>query len=583
MPKKPRYTILRKLLLFVLPFVMLAIITTAAILSWTNYNYFRKTIRQDYTNIIKSSAGEIRLFVTNALSALNSLADVIAATKLDTWQKQMALTAFNQHEKKFMAVSLFSAKGQPVVSTGWTAQKLAGDDKGLFEKALKGVSAVSNVKLMVKDRLPFVHMAVPVKRMGRVKEVLWAELNLKSVWDLLEGINIGRSGQVFLMDLSGRYIAHREIERVMLPAPAKKPQILKLIHTAKKPLSWNAVENGTRYFFLGTIIPDLGWIIVLRQPLPEIYIHFYRNIIWAAIITIVGCLLAIWLGVPRVKRFVAPIQQLHGQVLRIGEGKFDQKVAVASRDEIGDLGRAFNQMTDSLKSHIEGEIKTAKKLAHAQNLALIGTASSKLNHEVGNLINNVTLAIRTLRAENLSTAGATSLDILKNEADRVNAFIHNLLQFAKPPQLKLANSSFEQIIMDVVAAHKPAATSKNILFELHWPTALPEVPIDVALMYQAVNNMIKNSLEAMTQPGTVCITGQQEDRHLRVDIADTGPGIEATLLDKIFDPFFTTKDRQGTGLGMAIVKSIVTAHRGSIQCQSTPGAGATFVLRLPLQ
>jgi signal transduction histidine kinase len=583
MSQKPRYTILRKLLLFLLPFVMLAIIATAIILTWTNYNSFRKTIHQDYTNIINSSAGEIRLFVTNALSALDSLADIISATKLDTWQKQMALIAFNLNQKKFISVSLFSSDLQPVVSTGWTTPQLTGDDKNVVETVLNGSNAVSNVKLMAKDRLPFVQMAVPVKYLGKVKEVLWGELNLKSVWDLLEGINIGHSGQIFLMDLSGNYIAHREIERVMLPAPANNPQIIKLIRTAQKPVNWNAKEDGTRYFFLGAIIPDLGWIIILRQPLTEIYNHFYRNILWAAIITILGCLLAIWLGVPRVKRFVAPVQQLHGQVLKMSQGEIDQKVVVTSQDEIGDLGHAFNQMTDSLKTHIDNEIKTAIKLAHAENLALIGTASSKLNHEVGNLINNVTLAIRSLRAENLSTTGATSLDILKNESDRVKAFIHKLLQFAKPPQLNLVKSDLEQIIFEVVAAHKSAATAQDILFELDWPKTLPKVPIDIVLIYHAINNMVKNSLEAMTQSGTICISGQLENHHLIVHIADNGPGIETAILDKIFKPFYTTKGRQGTGLGMAIVKSTITAHRGTIHCQSTPGTGTTFILRLPLQ
>ena len=107
-----------KFLLFILPLLILSITITSIILSWTSYNYFLKTINQDYRNIIKSSAGEIRLYMESAQKNLEGLALVMAATKLNRWQKEMAMAAFNHSTTEFMSVSLISTEGKEIVSTG---------------------------------------------------------------------------------------------------------------------------------------------------------------------------------------------------------------------------------------------------------------------------------------------------------------------------------------------------------------------------------------------------------------------------------------------------------------------------------
>ena len=573
--------ILYKFLIFVLPFVILSIILTSAVLSWTSYTYFRKTIDQDYRNILKSSAGEIRLFVKDAQKSLQSLSWVIAATKLDRWRKDMALTAFNHQMEEFLSVSLISNQGQTVASTRWEEKDGLSDQKELLKKVLSGESAVSKV-MLTKDRLPFIHMAEPVLHLGQVKEILWGELNLKSVWDILEGIKIGRSGQVYIMDQSGRYIAHREIDRVLAPPPTKKPQILKTISTSLVPVSWEEVENGTSYYCLGSYVPDFDWIIVLRQPLPEIYTYLYQNVFEAVMITILLCLAAAFIGWKRIKRFLRPIQSLHRQVLRIGLGDLDHKVSIDSGDEIGELGKAFNQMTDSLKEYIQREVETAKELVHAKNLAVLGTTSSKVTHEVGNLLNNIGMTLSTLKRETLSQMGHKSLQILEKESTRIRSFITNFLQFAKKPELRLSKIKFDLLIQEVLTTQQPEANRKGIEIELNWPPDIVPVKADRGLMYQVINNLIKNSLEAINDSGKICIQGKIEATHLKVSIADSGPGIEPEIQKKIFDPFFSTKGKKGTGLGMSIVKTIVEAHRGTIECRSVLGEGTTFVLNLPL-
>ena len=227
--------ILYRVLLLVLPLLILSIVVTGTILSWTSYNDFVKTINTDYRNIIKSSAGEIQLFIKDAQRGLEGLAWVIAATKANQWQKEMALAGFNHTATEFMSVSLTSPEGKRIVSTGWEETGVTFDETETFRKALMGQNAISHV-MLTKEKIPYIRMAVPVYHLGKVQEVLWGELSLKSVWDVLEGIHIGHTGQVFIMDVSGRVIGHQQIDRVVRAHPAEQSEILTKLRQSNGPV-----------------------------------------------------------------------------------------------------------------------------------------------------------------------------------------------------------------------------------------------------------------------------------------------------------------------------------------------------------
>jgi two-component system NtrC family sensor kinase len=566
---------------FILPFIILSIVITSVILSLTNYNFFQKTIKQDYANILKSSAGEIRLFMDNAQRNLESLALLMAATKLDSWQKEIALTAFLHINTQFVSIDLFSADGKKIVSTISESPASNSADPEIFGKALSGKVSVSGVKL-AKNDIPHMHLAVPVFRLGNVKEVLWAQLNLKSIWDVLEGITIGDTGQVYIMDLSGRYIAHRQIDRVLRSAPTEKPDVLRKIHGAKAPVEWTDDEDGSTSYNLGVYVPGLDWVVVLSQPSTEIFAYLYRNLFWAVLMTVLICIVTVFLAWRWVRRFLVPIKTLHQQVQVIGQGNMDQKVSINSEDEIGDLGMAFNEMTDSLKEYIVREVEAAKALAHSKNLAILGTASSKVTHEVGNFLNNTHMALSGLKRENLSHRGEKILKIIEKDSTRVNEFIHKILQFAKKPVLHLQKSPIDLIIREILEITGPEAEKRGIKITLNWDAEIPVVNIDPGLMSQVFNNLLKNSMDAMPDTGLISINESIENKDLVISVADTGEGIDNENLEKIFEPFFTTKGSKGTGLGMPIVKTNVEAHGGTIECRSELKKGTTFIIRLPI-
>jgi signal transduction histidine kinase len=572
-----------KFLLFILPCLIVSIIMTGGILSWTNSRFFDRNIDSNYRNILKASAGEIREYVQDAQRDLESLAAVLTATKVDLFRQEMALIGFREVASYFDYISIISPDGQILATTeliGNDAGNLHGDKT--FEKAVSGQSAISEVK-STKENVSYAHIAVPIRQLTKVSAVIWGKLNLKSVWEVLEGIRIGETGQVYLMDLEGKPIAHREMDKVVRALPMVSAEVLgKLLESSASPVGWNDTANGMRSYCLGSVIPKLDWIIVLTQDERETHSFVYQNVKWAMVLTALACLAAACAGWLVVRRILRPIHNLHRQVQKIGEGDLDQRVTVESRDEIGDLSAAFNKMASSLKVFIRQQVETAKELAHARNLATLGMASSKVTHEVGNLLSNIALSLLTLKSESISSKGSKSIEIIERESVRVREFIQNFLQFAKKPQLRLHKASLDSTILELLEVHQPEAETRGIQLHFDWSADLPRVRFDSGKIYQVLNNLIKNSLEVIDGSGSIVIGGRVEEDYLQLSIEDTGPGIEPDVLASVFDPFFTTKGAKGTGLGLAICKTIMEAHRGTIECRSKPGEGTTFLLKFPL-
>jgi signal transduction histidine kinase len=575
--------LLGKLIRFVLPLLVSAIALTALLLSWTSYLSFKNTIRDDYANMVKSSAGEIRAFLNKAQTGLESMAWVLAATKLDRWRQEMALTAFHQVATEFIWLALMPVDGESPLEVGQDVGGGAPERLEIYHEALAGRMATSKVNIS-KENVPYVIIGTQVRRLGQVEQVLLAELNVKAVWDVLEGVQIGESGTISILDAAGKLVGHREMDRVINSRPYVPPEILaKLNEPPVAPIEWSEKREDGTYYCVGYYLSLIGWFIVLSQRESEIYSHLYENFWLALAVTLAACLAAMALSWARIRSFLLPVEMLHGQAQKYGRGELEERVAITSEDEIGELGKAFNDMADSLERYIRREVETAQELAHARNLATLGAASSKVTHEVGNLLNVMGFALNRLKEDTLSPGSVQTIALMEKDAGRVKAFIQDFLQFARKPKLNLERVPLEPMLRELAYGFREQAEGKGLELHLEWPPGLPEVLMEQRLMRQVFNNLLKNSIEATGERGRIVITGSVIEDLLQVTVADTGPGISPDIRDRIFEPFFTTKGKQGTGLGLAICKTIVEAHRGTIDCESEPEKGTVFILNLPIR
>lgn len=571
-----------KLMALILPLILASVVFTSLVLSLNIYRIFRQNISENYRHILKTSAGQVEMYTNTAKSDLETLALMIAALNLNPWQQEMALAAFMQLHPQFLDLSLKDSDGNSAAGCENT-EKSAPVPAVILNKTRSGRIGVSGAGVD-ENHLPLVHMGVPVQRQGEVSGILYGQLNLKTIWNLLIDIQIGRTGRISVLDSDGVTIGHPQITEVTFRRQIRNPDVLKELSSPGQIVEWTETGDQGSRLCLAIRLVDPDWVIMLSQDFSESNIHFYRHIAWTVFLTLIMILIAGILSWNTCRSFLDPIHALHRQVNEISRGDLQSKTSIAADDEIADLGRAFNEMVDSLQKHIVHEVEQARQLVHARNLAELGTTASKVAHEVGNLLNNIGLAVMTLNSESMSPKGQKALELLKNDAVRIQKFIEDFLRFAKKPELRLRPMPLHPLILEALSAHEPQAQPANIRFEVDWPQNIPPVPVDAEGIYQVFSNLIKNSLQAMQASGGVIrISATLEPEHLLMRFEDTGPGIEEQNLSRIFQPFFTTKGKQGTGLGLSVVKSIIEAHRGTISCRRRTGAGAEFVLRLPLR
>jgi two-component system sensor histidine kinase HydH len=171
----------------------------------------------------------------------------------------------------------------------------------------------------------------------------------------------------------------------------------------------------------------------------------------------------------------------------------------------------------------------------------------------------------------------------KQEAVQINRILTELLDTArpKPPQLRIIDivGTAEHAVMFA----RQQAITKRITIEFEVRSDLPAVEHDPAQINQVLLNLLLNAIQSMDKPGVIRVTLQQhDDDTVRITVSDQGKGIAPEHLPNIFRPFFTTKGH-GTGLGLSLARRIVESHGGSINVESTPGAGTQFTVELPIR
>jgi signal transduction histidine kinase len=197
--------------------------------------------------------------------------------------------------------------------------------------------------------------------------------------------------------------------------------------------------------------------------------------------------------------------------------------------------------------------------------------------------------LESVQAEiEISPEHEEDMQIAMNQIKRIEATINRFLNFAKPQEPVFSTIEVPRFIEDTLLVVKPKANQQQTYVSVLLANELPKIKGDKKQLGEVLLNLMVNALEAMTSRGKLTvfaiadrceINGEQRDC-VRIDVSDTGPGIDEENISRLFDPFFTTK-ASGTGLGLSIVSSTVRAHGGKVKVESTIGEGTTFSIFLP--
>jgi signal transduction histidine kinase len=231
----------------------------------------------------------------------------------------------------------------------------------------------------------------------------------------------------------------------------------------------------------------------------------------------------------------------------------------------------------------EAELRSAQaELVRSERLAAVGELAAVVAHEVRNPLGVIFNAISALRREGGQPLRPL-LDILQEEADRLNLIIGDLLDFARPLVLAPEPGDLAQVVREALAS--ALSEGSGVTVEEAIEPTLPAVTMDRRMMRQALINVAANAVQAMPQGGRLKVTAASDRRGgrpmARVELRDEGVGIAPEVRDRIFEPFFTTK-AAGTGLGLAVVKRIIDEHQGEIAVQAAEPKGTAVTIWLPL-
>ena len=155
-----------------------------------------------------------------------------------------------------------------------------------------------------------------------------------------------------------------------------------------------------------------------------------------------------------------------------------------------------------------------------------------------------------------------------------------VLDFAKPLELHLADESIDRLIQESLAVVETVAQARQVRIQSQFLGKIAPVPLDGMRIKQALINLVVNAVHASPEAETVMVACHQEQGRIVIDVRDLGSGIAKDRRELVFSPFFTTK-KEGTGLGLPIVKKIAEAHDGSLEILDNPDRGVTFRLILP--
>ncbi len=353
--------------------------------------------------------------------------------------------------------------------------------------------------------------------------------------------------------------------------------------------------RATRAIFLGALAIDLLLVFVLLTltgggdslfyllffPLVAVNAYYFGPWVGLAAALIAGGLYALsaWLMPPWVGWTPAVILAALVGLPAVTLGL----VADRERRARGEVERLNAELTGTL-SRLQA---TQRELLEAERMATVGRLSLKVAHEVRNPISAIQLNAEMLedivRGQAADPDEATGLvSAIRDQVKTLDALTEEYLTFARFPRPHFEEDSINDLVRELADFIRPVAVRQGLTLRVQTDPAVPLMEIDRGLLRQAILNLVKNGLEALSRGGSLTLASRLDGDTVEITVADSGPGIPAEVARRLFEPFFTTKP-QGTGLGLSIARQITEEHGGEIRWTSRPEAGAAFTLRLPVK
>lgn len=344
----------------------------------------------------------------------------------------------------------------------------------------------------------------------------------------------------------------------------------------------------------------IGAVAIVR-PLPALNADLRRTLRSALVSSVVLIAAITFVGWLLMRRYVRrPLEALGAAMRDVREGDFGTALPAGRHDEIGRLSGEFNVMVrelaharQALLAAVEERQRFEQGLQHVDKLVTVGQLSAGLAHEIGSPLQILSGRARALAARrDLPPDVARVARICEEQVGRIAGIVEQLLDLARRKSPHIAEIALDTPIGAIVDLLDGEARRRGVHLAYTCPADLPPVLADAAQVQQIALNLLNNALRATPRGGRVTLTlsleslptadGLHDRPTVLLVVEDTGPGIPASVRERLFEPFVTTQAAAGgTGLGLAVVKSIVDDHGGAIAVAPAPWGGTRVLVHLP--
>ncbi len=422
--------------------------------------------------------------------------------------------------------------------------------------------------------------------------IVVAKINLRLIWDVVSQIKVGKHGGAYVVDTSGRLIAHPDVSLVLRNTDLSSLEHVRAARAggALGPAVAAAKDvTGRSVLTAHAAIAPLGWLVFVELPAAEAFAPLYASLIATGVVLLCGLALALLASLFLARKLVTPIQALETGAARIGAGALDHRIEIRTGDELQALGDRFNSMAAQLEnSYATLERKVEER---TQQLQLANLAKSRFlaaaSHDLRQPLHALNLFVDQLRFEGRQEERERLVAQIGSSVAAMNELFNALLDISKLDAGVLKPNITEfpiSLVLDrVEATFLAAARAKGLTLRLVSSGAW--IKSDSILLERVLLNLVSNAVRYTAQGGIV-IGCRQRANQIRIEVVDSGIGIPRDQLTAIFGEFhrLAGPDRTGTGglgLGLAIVDRLCHMLDHPIEVQSQIGHGSRFAVLVP--
>jgi signal transduction histidine kinase len=546
--------------------VVFSLVIIRFVMIYTTQQAVKQSVLRDFEKIAVISAQRVAGFIHEPKNLLFSTASIVGTLHAKAWQVETALIELGLNYDFFEHIDYLDLQGKKLASSR-PGRNFS--NKSLNINTLKTQNYfLSEIYFSDKMR-SFIDLAVPVKFYDQTVGVLYAQVSLAGIWEVVDQISFGKTGQAFVTSEKGVFIAHPDKKKVL--ANEKWPYFTAI----KQDVA--GIELSDQILAYAKI-PSLNWLIVVSQAKSEALAYLIVVRVIAHIIILIMIVLVLVLSILLSRKIVSPIRLLVEGSKEVAKGNFEKEVPISRADEIGELIASFNQMVRDLKAAKDQE-----------KLALVGKAAAAIVHDLKNsvMLVHTYISLFPQRYKNPEFIHKF-IQIVPKELDQWLNMLKEIVDYTKNSGFKQVPLDLKEILKNLELLLAEKAHSQHIKFDMKLTSEELIIKGNLEKLKQVLINLSVNALEAMPKGGALTIKLKRltpspgDNYHVaEILIQDTGEGMTSEVMARIFEPFHTTKTN-GLGLGLSICKETISKHHGKIFCSSVPQQGTIFTIHLPL-